>query len=186
MCEFGRDFQKNPSSFPHQSSRSVSPQKDANSLWRHFTQKPNSQDNAMTWSQGNEKNADQKSSPRATQSTISPFGWLSSFRTQQFHLVCLLFAGFRAARCFYAEEVASAWLHSDSLQKWSLMRSHLAAAQEQWSIYNQSVWQLVNCPGCWLGELQYRNTLHLLGEINLPSRFPSLERAAEAQLAFTL
>lgn len=44
-------------------------------------------------------------------------------------------------------------LLSFSQEKCALIRSHLAATQGQGFIDNQSLWQVVNCPGCTLGAL---------------------------------
>lgn len=53
---------------------------------------------------------------------------------------------------FSLDWIGCAWLLlSVSLEKCSLISSELAARQGQGSIDNQSILQLVNCPGSWLG-----------------------------------
>lgn len=55
---------------------------------------------------------------------------------------------------FSRGRMGCAWLPlSVSPEKCSLISSQLAATQGQRSIDNQSILQLVNCPGCWLGAL---------------------------------
>lgn len=68
--------------------------------------------------------------------------------------------GIATLQCFSSEGsnmFSREWIGCGSLllsfspEKCSLISSQLAATQGQGSIDNQSIWQLVNCPGCWLG-----------------------------------
>lgn len=80
------------------------------------------------------------------------------FNTHHSDTLCSYFAMFLSTEEVWSNMFSWEWIGCAawlllrfSPEKCSLISSQLAATQGWGSIDNQSLWQLVNCPGCWLG-----------------------------------